>query len=139
MKKVVLDTNVFVSSLLTRGTPPHRLYCAWESGRFSLVTSVRQIEELTRVLGYEKLRPYIQPFETSLVLENIDSMADIVNPRTPRTESSDPDDNWILATAVEGRVNLLVTGDKGDLLSLKKVAGIPIVSAKEAIKILKVG
>jgi len=120
VKKVVLDTNIFVSSLLTRGTPPDRLYRAWESGSFFLVTSDKQIEELTRVQGYEKLRPYIQQFEASLVLENIDSMAEIVNPRTPRIESSDPDDNWILATAVEGRANLVVTGDKGDLLKTEE-------------------
>ena len=46
--------------------------------------------------------------------------------------SQDPDDNIFLETAVDGRADLLVTGDKADLLSLRAIEGIPIVSASEA-------
>jgi predicted nucleic acid-binding protein len=38
----------------------------------------------------------------------------------------------ILNTAADGRATLLVSGDKTDLLALKMVEGIPIVSAREA-------
>ena len=48
----------------------------------------------------------------------------------------EPDDNVILATAIAGKVDLLVTGDKSDLLQLKlkSVHGIPIVSPREALR-----
>ena len=47
--------------------------------------------------------------------------------------SPDPDDDVFLETAVDGKANLLVTNDKADLLSLRVVKGIPIVSAREAV------
>ncbi|MGB0745237.1 MAG: putative toxin-antitoxin system toxin component, PIN family [Opitutales bacterium] len=135
--KVVLDTNVLVSALLTKGTPPDQLYRAWESGRFDLAISTWQIDELRRVLSYEKLRPYLNPVEASLLLENIDSMALIIEVSAPRDESPDPDDNWILACAVIGKADLLVTGDKNDLLHLKKIESVRIVTAREAIEQLE--
>ena len=134
--KIVLDTNILVSALLTKGTPPDHLYRAWESGRFDLVTSSRQIVELRRVLGYEKLQAYIKPIEAALLLENMDSMAHMAEVSAPRNESSDPDDNWILATAVTGKANFLVTGDQHHLLALGRVEGVLIVTAREAMNSL---
>lgn len=133
---LVLDSNVLVSALLTRGTPPDQLYRAWVDGRFDLVTSDWQLDELKRVLGYEKLKRYIKPMEASLLLENLHSMAQIVEVTESRSESPDPDDNWILATAVTGAADLLVTGDKNDLLHLKQVACVRIVNAREVLKLI---
>ncbi len=48
--------------------------------------------------------------------------------------SPDPDDNKFLSTAVNGKADLVVTGDKADLLSLKEIKGIPIVSVRAALK-----
>ena len=134
--KLVLDTNVLVSALLTKGTPPDQLYQAWKAGRFALAISTWQINELRRVLGYEKLQHYLNRFEASLLLENIDSTAQIVEVLAPRTESPDPDDNWILASAVVSQADLLVTGDKNDLLQLKQVEGIQIVNARTAWEVV---
>jgi len=132
--KLVLDTSVLVSALLTKGTPPDQLYRAWKARRFALAISTWQINELRRVLGYEKLRPYLNGFEASILLENIDATAQIVEVAAPRTESPDPDDNWILASAVLSQADLLVTGDKNDLLQLKQVEGIKIVNARTALE-----
>jgi predicted nucleic acid-binding protein len=58
----------------------------------------------------------------------------IVVEELPQIELSvDPDDNVILATAVAGRADLLVTGDKSGLLALKAVRGIPIVTPRDAL------
>jgi len=134
---LVLDSNVLVSALLTKGTPPDQLYQIWVNGGFNLVTSNWQIDEFKRVLRYEKLKRYIKPIEASLLLENIDSMTQIVEVKKPRSESPDPDDNWILATAVSGEADLLVTGDKNDLLHLKQVEGVRIVNARKALKLIQ--
>ena len=88
-------------------------------------------------MGYEKLKPYIKPMEASLLLENIDAMAEIVEVTEPRSESPDPDDNWILASAVGGGADLLVTGDKNDLLKLKQIEDVRIVNAREALKLIE--
>ena len=47
--RVALDTNILVSALLVRDTPPDRLYEAWRDGRFELVCCERQLEEFRAV------------------------------------------------------------------------------------------
>jgi predicted nucleic acid-binding protein len=44
-----------------------------------------------------------------------------------------PDDDVFLNTAVDGRATLLITGDRTDLLALRSIEGIAIVSAREAL------
>jgi putative PIN family toxin of toxin-antitoxin system len=48
--------------------------------------------------------------------------------------SADPDDDVFLNTAMDGRATLLVTADKTDLLALRKIESIPIVSARGAVE-----
>lgn len=48
----------------------------------------------------------------------------------------DPDDDWILATAVAGSADLIVTGDK-DLLVLRRFQGIPIVTPRGFLELLE--
>ena len=48
--------------------------------------------------------------------------------------AADLEDDVFLNTAVDGRATLLVSGDKTDLLALRSVEGIPIVSVREAVE-----
>ncbi len=132
--RIVLDTNVLVSALITKGTPPDLLYQAWDGRTFDLVTSEAQLAELERVLEYRKVRTLVRRDEAAALLETIGALA-VVLDELPKVDlSADPDDNAILATAVAGRADLLVTGDKSDLLQLKTVQGIPIVTPREALE-----
>ena len=54
--RVVLDTGILIAALITRDTPPDRIYQAWRKRRFELVTSEWQLEEFRRVSHYPKLR-----------------------------------------------------------------------------------
>ena len=47
--------------------------------------------------------------------------------------SPDPDDNRILAAAVVGRADLIVSGDKKHMLAVQTVRQIPIISPQEAV------
>lgn len=132
--RIVLDTNVLVSALITKGTPPDLLYQAWEAGSCQLVTSRAQLAELERVLAYKKLRPFITLDEAEALLETIDSAADVVAEIPEIDRSPDPGDNVILATAIAGEAELLVTGDRSGLLALESVRGIPIVTPRQAIE-----
>lgn len=58
--RMVLDTNVLVSALITPGGLPEQLLQHWEAGEFTLVTSEEQLGEIQRVLGYEKLARFIR-------------------------------------------------------------------------------
>jgi putative PIN family toxin of toxin-antitoxin system len=131
--RIVLDTNVLVSALITKGTPPDLLYQAWSAGWFDLITSELQLAELTRVLAYPKLRAYVRRDEAGVLLDTIRSVADVVEELPEAVLSSDPDDNAILATAIAGQADLIVTGDRSHLLDLKKVRGIMIITPRQAL------
>jgi putative PIN family toxin of toxin-antitoxin system len=51
MLKVVLDTNIFVSSLLSKSGRPAMVIDAWRAGRYLLVTSRSIIFEIERVVN----------------------------------------------------------------------------------------
>lgn len=133
--KLVLDTNILISALLTKNTPPDQLYQHWVNGLFDVVSSDWQLDELKRVLGYKKLSPFIMESEASLLIENMDSIAIMVSDLAPIEVSADPTDNWIIATAIAGKANLIVTGDKSDLLILGSVQGIEIVNPRTALNL----
>ena len=132
--RIVVDTNVLVSALISSGTPPGLLYESWTHGDFELVTSGAQIAELTRVLAYERLRPYILPAEAQALTETIDAVAFVIDTLPDTRLSADPDDNAILATAIAAGADLIVTGDKSHLLELESAEGIPIVTPRAALR-----
>jgi putative PIN family toxin of toxin-antitoxin system len=93
------------------------------------------VEEYLRVLDYPRIRRFKRITDAFIA----DIAAYLVY-QTERVElvskikmSPDPDDDIFLQTAVDGSATLLVTGDKTDLLSLRMVESIPIVSAREAM------
>jgi len=137
LMRLTLDTNILISSLMTEDTPPALLYRAWKNERFSLITSKEQLAELTRVLAYPKLKPFINPFEARELVAGLAIHAIIASGLPVISHSSDPSDNIILATAIKGHCNFLVTGDKKDLLALKKIEEVSIITARTAIEILE--
>lgn len=57
----------------------------------------------------------------------------MVEPAEDVNLSSDPDDNVIIATAIAGKADLIISGDEAHLQSLGEAGGIPIVSARVAL------
>ena len=138
MKKIVLDTNILVSSLISNKSYPYQLYQGWIKRLFILVSSRPQLDELERVLNYPKLRRFIDEEESKAVIEGLYNFASIVDELLIITLSPDPDDNVILATAIKGEADYLVTGDKQDLLALKSVQNTQIISASDAVLVLEI-
>ena len=70
-------------------------------------------------------------------MEAVRKDADVVSPsRLPKPICRDPDDDWVLATAVAGEADVIVSGDK-DLLILKRFQGIPIVTPRGFLELLQ--
>lgn len=132
--RIVLDTNVLISALITKGSPPQLLHRAWKDECFDLVTSEKQLEELSRSLNKPKLARYIDGTTAALLMVELYDQAEITLYLPTVFLSPDPDDNHILATALGGGADYLVTGDKRDLLSLIDVQGIPIITPRQALQ-----
>lgn len=135
--RVILDTNILIAALMTRGTPPDLLYEAWRDGRFSLVTSELQLEEFRRVTRREAVRLRIHPAEAGRMVGDLRRLAITVNQLPAVEVSRDPKDNFLLAMAQASNAELLVTGDKRDLLSLTQHRGTRIVTARAALTLLR--
>ena len=127
--RIVLDTNILVSALISEEGYPAQVLAAIKRERVTLVTSGYQIEELRGVLARERLKPYIRPEEAADLLYHLGL---VVSELPEASLSPDPKDNPILATAIAGEAELIVSGDKGDMLALGRVEGIPVVTAREA-------
>ena len=122
-----------MSALIHGAGPPGRVLAAVKSGGVTLVTSAAQLRELQSVLGRESLRARIHPAEAEDLIRNLPAVGEVVPADLPRVNASpDPDDNLILATAIAGRADLIVSGDRKHMLSLSTVQGIPIVTAADA-------
>jgi len=135
--RIILDTNILIAALMTRGTPPDRLYESWRDGRFALLTSELQIEELRRVTRREGVRFRINPAQAGRLVNDLRHMATMLARLPTVAVSPDPYDYFLLAMAEAGRADLLVTGDKRGLLELSSHAGTRIVTARAAVDLLE--
>lgn len=135
--RVVLDTGVLIAALITKDTPPDRIYQAWLKRRFELITSEWQLEEFRRVSRYPRLRRFLNPVEGGIMVNGLRHRA-VVLQQLPRIDVSvDPDDNPLLATAVAGEADYLVSGDKSGVLALKKIHNTQILTARRFMTVFE--
>jgi len=128
--RVVIDTNVLVSGLLWHGTPARLLTRAF-SGQLTVLSSQVLLEELAIVLDRPKFVSKLQQSETtsqellSIVRRNTHLVeVDTVEP----VITADPDDDHVLACALAGRAEAIVSGDR-HLLNLGSYRDMPILTA----------
>jgi uncharacterized protein len=134
MLRVVLDTNVFVSSLLVKVGVPAQVLDAWRAGRFTLVTSNAIVTETRSALGYSRIRRKyaVTDGEIELLLRLIEQDALLVpgNADVVCAIPADQADEKILACALEGEADVIVSGDP-HLLDLGKYQSIPIQTVRQ--------
>jgi putative PIN family toxin of toxin-antitoxin system len=137
--RLVIDTNVFVSGLISGEGPPARVLRAVQAKRAIHLVSDPIVEEYLRVLDYPRIRKFRKITDAFVadIAAYLVYQTERVELRSRIRMSPDPDDDVFLNTAVDGRATLLVTGDKADLLALQRIDGIPIVSAREALSRLE--
>ena len=119
-RRAVVDHNLFVSGLISKLGQPNRLIALFRQNAFVLIISDQLRSELDEVLHRDKFRT-----KYGLTLEEIadflflvDTKATFVTPRRRLPIAvRDPKDAIVLATALGGRADYLVSGDD-DLLSL---------------------
>ena len=109
--RVVLDTNVLLSALISPHGPPDRIYRAWRAGHFELVSSRMQLDEIRRASRYSKFQAILQPAKVGTMINNLHRSI-MLDRLSTQTETMDPDDAFLLAMAMEGHADYLVTGDR---------------------------
>lgn len=139
--RVVLDTNIYVSALLTPGGTASALLRLWRDGHFELVTSSTVLAELRRVLNYPKFERLRERNDKtildlmtllgthSIYIQDVEEI-----PLLP----TDPDDTPILALAVAAGADVIVSGD-AHLLDLGAYGGFGISTYDSGLTFVLIG
>ena len=138
MIRAVLDTNLLVSYLLTH-RPPIATLIDHHLARddFSLVTASELLTELDRVLTYPKLQQYYTEMDRTRFVALVMALSELVDlPEMVPRICRDPDDDRVIACAVVGKADVIVSGDD-DLLALGQVGDIPILTAAQFLNLLQ--
>eukprot|EP01037_Dinobryon_pediforme_P010878 gene10878-10959_t len=129
--RLVIDTNILISALLASQSLPASLIGLLREGRFNLLTSSEQLDELRCVTRYPKIRERLAPAIAGRLMNEIRDLAIVRTDLPIVTASPDPNDNFLLAIASSGSADFLVTGDKRDLLALKLFEGTKIITVRD--------
>ena len=140
--RVVLDTNVLVSAILSPGGTAAQILQLGRVGRFELVFSSDTIREHLQVLRYPKIRKLLE--RRNLSLDTVESFLEqltrisIPVPAKIKIDAiqEDPSDNIFLACAVEGNADYVVSGDH-HLKDLGAYQGIEILHPAAFLEIIE--
>jgi len=135
--KVILDTNIFLSALISPHGTSHLIYQAWRAAKFEIITSKTQLDEIRRVSRYPKFKAILQPARIGTLINNLQHTI-ILDKLSMRAEADDPNDAFLLSMAMDTEADYLVTGDRrAGILKLKNIGRTRIVTpalfCKEAV------
>jgi uncharacterized protein len=125
-KRIVVDTNVFVSRFMlpqsVSGRAVARIWLETQP-----LISIAAFRELREVLGREKFARYAQPGKIQPFLRQVWGISALISIASSIRACRDPKDDKFLELAVHGRADAIVTGDQ-DLLVLHPFRGIAILT-----------
>ncbi len=132
---VVLDTNVFVSGLLSPNGAPGLILARFRSGHFEIATSKDQIREIQDVLRRPSLVRALPKGTSRQVLQfllKFKRLTRVYSPERLPWDFGDRDDHFLLDLVVHARADFLVTGDKA-LRKLMLVGRCAVITPIEFI------
>ena len=128
--RVVLDTNILFSALLSPQGSSGAIYKAWRASKFQLITSTIQLEELRRASRYPKFKAILKPAQIGTLINNLQNA--IVLDKLPVNSNikiDDPNDAFLVSMTIAGEADYLVTGDhRAGLLQKKNINQTRIVT-----------
>lgn len=131
-KRVLFDTNVLISGYLWKGSARRALQRT-RTGDFTLLVSKDTVNELIRVLAYGKFG--LTPEEIQPIVRDLMDISEYVEVKTEvQAIEVDPTDDIVLALAIDGSAEVIVSGDH-HLLDLKEFNDIPIMTIRKFLNI----
>jgi len=136
MLRVVIDTNVIVSGILSRKGAPAELLNIWRERRFLLLSSADIVAEVRAVMQYPRIRHKYNisddEIEQMITLLEHDALLVAGDSNVVGSVLDDPQDEMFLACALDGLADVIVSGDH-HLLDLGVFRDIPIITARQLL------
>jgi putative PIN family toxin of toxin-antitoxin system len=135
--RATLDVNVLVSGFPAVTGAPSELLARWSNLEYELVISEHILDELAAVWGRPYWRARYSVDRVRATMRRLRTQAVIVEPdATVRGIANDEEDDLVLATAVAGDVDFLVTGDR-QLQALGRFRHVTILSPRQFLDLLE--
>lgn len=138
MFRIVLDTNVIISAIISSQSAPAKILDFWKEDKFAIITSPEIMEEVAEVI----FRPIIKKHRKISDEEAIELLAELQENSiyiTPVSKvkfvKDDPADDKFVHAAIDGKADYLISGDK-HLLKLHSVKKCQIVTPQNFVEIL---
>lgn len=134
MLRVVIDTNIFISAILTKGDNQSILIKAWKrTHKYQLFITEEIIQEALKVMNRLNVDPDIiadwdKTIRKNAIMVTSDKKIEVIK--------DDPPDNKFLECAIASRADYIITGDR-HLKKLNEFEGIKIVDTKKFLDILR--
>ena len=137
MIRVVMDTNIIVSSLLIREGNPALIFKMFLWGEIENAITTEILAEVKEVFSRQKITKRMSLVKREFILNSLEEFSKKITPGLKLEEiKEDPDDNKILECAVAAAVEYIISGDD-HLLKKKEFRGIKIVSPAEFLKLME--
>lgn len=142
--RIVIDTNLLLSIIITPNSTPDRVFQEWAKESYILLVSQPLLSELEDVTSREKFKKgysFVKEIGAEMLttLRDGAEVVEVIPNNKLSVHSRDPEDDFLLKTALEGKADYLITGDE-DLLVLNgnpALGDLKIITAKEFLDIIK--
>ena len=132
--RVVVDTNVFISSLLNTEGNPRKVIDLWRFEKITLCLSKKMLAEYFAVLGRFGMSEEPEGEELVQLFQKRYNHVFLTSVPTILAISADPADNMFIECAVAADAKYIISGDR-HLLNLKVFKGIRILPPTEYLKV----
>lgn len=127
-KRVILDTNLWISFLISKKFK--EIDTLIESGRVVFLFSNELLEEFVEVVKRPKFKRYFSGKDIKRLLDAFEEYGELVDVSSDVELCRDKKDNFLLNLSIDGRADFLVTGDQ-DLLIIEKIGKTRICTFKK--------
>lgn len=138
MISAVLDTNILASGTVTAATPPGQILERWLDRQFELVISEHIIDELERTLNKSYFQKHLTPNAIKAFIGLLQSKATMISITIKvKGIATHIEDDLVIAAAVSGKVDYLVTGDGPLIRKVDSYKGVRLISPNDFLEVLK--
>jgi uncharacterized protein len=127
--RIVLDTNVLISALVSATGTAAQILARCQAGELELLISPANLTELRRVLAYPKIRKRLDYTDTQIeaFVTFLEQSFTLLTPLTEvRAVPADSDDDKFVALALAGEAQYIISGDD-HLLRIGQYEGVTIL------------